>query len=301
MKIKALSLWQPHADLIALGHKTIETRTWPCRYRGSLLICASKRTSDNADKIDYAVAMLQLPRMLEREQPILPPDYQPRYGVAVAIAKMVDCQQLTSSPEHVYHSCVGSPSGRYGYFLEEVMAIDRPFPVTGRQGIFEVDIDADLLPKPKIKTIMEIVTHPLYTWGYQSRSLADLQALISQYKIESVIDVRMSPRSQYNPDFNKDRLMDAGFNRYCVAPQKFGNRSDSLPWNRPAAWREGCKQVAEELKDHPCLLLCLERDPNNCHRLDVAEAIREMCGCQVIHLGWSEMKKPRPTQMELFR
>lgn len=36
--MKALTLWQPWASLIALGHKKIETRCWKTKYRGELAI-----------------------------------------------------------------------------------------------------------------------------------------------------------------------------------------------------------------------------------------------------------------------
>ena len=42
MKIKAISLWQPWANLIAVGAKKYETRSWKTNYRGALLICASR-------------------------------------------------------------------------------------------------------------------------------------------------------------------------------------------------------------------------------------------------------------------
>lgn len=38
--MKALTLWQPWASLVALGIKTIETRSWGTRYRGPLVIHA---------------------------------------------------------------------------------------------------------------------------------------------------------------------------------------------------------------------------------------------------------------------
>lgn len=40
---KALTLHQPWASLVALGVKTIETRSWPTRYRGRLLIHAGAK------------------------------------------------------------------------------------------------------------------------------------------------------------------------------------------------------------------------------------------------------------------
>ena len=44
--MKALTLWQPWASLVALGLKTIETRGWRTNYRGPLLIHAAKRSPD---------------------------------------------------------------------------------------------------------------------------------------------------------------------------------------------------------------------------------------------------------------
>jgi activating signal cointegrator 1 len=41
--VRALSLWQPWASLVACGRKTIETRSWRTGYRGPLAIHASQR------------------------------------------------------------------------------------------------------------------------------------------------------------------------------------------------------------------------------------------------------------------
>ncbi len=40
--MKALSLWQPWASLMAIGAKHNETRSWPLAYRGDLVIHAAK-------------------------------------------------------------------------------------------------------------------------------------------------------------------------------------------------------------------------------------------------------------------
>lgn len=42
--MKALTLWQPWATLIAIGAKTYETRSWRVDYEGPLLIHAAKST-----------------------------------------------------------------------------------------------------------------------------------------------------------------------------------------------------------------------------------------------------------------
>ena len=41
--MKALTIRQPWASLIAQGDKTIEVRSWPTKYRGPLLITASAK------------------------------------------------------------------------------------------------------------------------------------------------------------------------------------------------------------------------------------------------------------------
>jgi activating signal cointegrator 1 len=43
--MKTLSLLQPWATLVVMGHKKLETRSWTTRYRGPLLIHASKGRS----------------------------------------------------------------------------------------------------------------------------------------------------------------------------------------------------------------------------------------------------------------
>lgn len=46
--MKALTLWQPWASLVAVGAKTIETRSWRTSYRGRLAIHAAKAASVEA-------------------------------------------------------------------------------------------------------------------------------------------------------------------------------------------------------------------------------------------------------------
>lgn len=46
--MKAISIWQPWADLILYHGKTTENRTWWNRYRGNLLVHASKKVDEEA-------------------------------------------------------------------------------------------------------------------------------------------------------------------------------------------------------------------------------------------------------------
>ena len=58
--MKAISLKQPWASMIANGSKTIETRTWPTKYRGDLLIVASRRPIINGLPTGQALCVVEL-------------------------------------------------------------------------------------------------------------------------------------------------------------------------------------------------------------------------------------------------
>ena len=106
--MKALSVKQPWANLIALGQKSIETRTWATDYRGELLIVSSKHP-----KIEPA-------------------------GFAIAVAQLVDCRFMTLSDERIamceiYENAVA-------WVLTDIRAIE-PVAVKGQLGIYDCDIN----------------------------------------------------------------------------------------------------------------------------------------------------------------
>lgn len=146
MRIKAFSLWQPWASLIAVGAKKYETRSWATSYRGPLLICAAKRPMDK-ETVAFFVGYVHA------EVPEIGDDLP--FGRAVAIVDLTDCIPTVDimalwldgrGPAEIGMEInFGDFSpGRYAWKLENVRAID-PFPVKGRQGLFEVEIDKERL------------------------------------------------------------------------------------------------------------------------------------------------------------
>jgi len=115
--MRALSIRQPWAWLITTGHKDVENRTWPSRFRGVFLIHAGKQL----DLAGYR-------RVQERMGVALPQtDDLPRGGI-VGSAEVVDCVRHHSSRWF---------SGPYGF----VLANARPLPFTplpGKLGFFPV-------------------------------------------------------------------------------------------------------------------------------------------------------------------
>jgi hypothetical protein len=112
MHVKALSIQQPWANMIASGEKTIETRTWTTEYRGSLLIVSAKT-----------------------------PRIEPA-GCAVALAELVDCRTMTQNDE--IEACCDAYPSAFAWILRRIRKL-HPFPVRGQLGLFSVEVDPRLL------------------------------------------------------------------------------------------------------------------------------------------------------------
>lgn len=145
--MKALSLWEPWASLMATGAKRIETRSWGTSYRGRLLICAAQRVAPDLDEILADPAFQHgLERLLPRppSRPVDRGDLQ--FGNAVAMVDLIACAPTTRRPTSLEHLVVPdehifgdlSP-GRFAWYTSNLCRL-RPFPVRGKQGLFEVDI-----------------------------------------------------------------------------------------------------------------------------------------------------------------
>ena len=111
--MKALSVKQPWASLIASGRKTIETRVWRTDYRGELLICASKRPDIDGLPV----------------------------GVALAVCRLVDCRPMTDADAEA--ACCGKYPKACAWVLRDIRPIE-PFPVHGRLMLYSVEPPAPL-------------------------------------------------------------------------------------------------------------------------------------------------------------
>lgn len=107
--MKALSIKQPWANLIAQGEKTIEVRTWKTEYRGELLIVSSQR-----------------------------PRIEP-FGQGLCIVKLLNCRQMT---EHdLKRACLPDYHHyTYAWELDLLYRFEYPFPVKGKLSLYDVDI-----------------------------------------------------------------------------------------------------------------------------------------------------------------
>lgn len=139
--MRALTLTQPWASLVACGAKRIETRDWSTGYRGPLAIHAAKGYPDHAKALCFeepfrgalAAAGLDGPWALPK-------------GAIVAVATLKHCIHIpqmgptTGIPyDDPLEMAFGDYSdGRDMWFLEDVRALPEPIPCRGALGLWIV-------------------------------------------------------------------------------------------------------------------------------------------------------------------
>lgn len=106
--MKALSVRQPWASMIAAGQKTIEVRTWRTNYRGPLVICASAKPHGD------------LPT-----------------GIVTAIANLVNVRPITHY-DASSACCDVDPSTEFAWMLADVRPVEFIEPVKGQLGLFSL-------------------------------------------------------------------------------------------------------------------------------------------------------------------
>lgn len=139
----------------------------------------------------------------------------------------------------------------------------------------------------------------IYTIGYGNRSLAELFALLKEYGISSVVDVRSKPYSRYNSDFTKaaleQKLKEAGFYYLFMGDVLGGIPEDEdiyqdgqVDYNRLAgqeSYRNGVERVISGAeKGYKICLLCSELKPEMCHRSKLIGRSLEQKGVDVRHI-----------------
>jgi hypothetical protein len=156
--MKALTMTQPWATLVAIGENRIETRSWPTKHRGPLAIHAAKGFPADA-------------RALCRESPFR--EVLARHGYAdaadlptgavIALVCLDDVLEFGDStltdirsrsaagllPAHEGDFGDFSP-GRYGFALSDVRRLRAPIPVRGILGLWELPASVEAAARAQV-------------------------------------------------------------------------------------------------------------------------------------------------------
>ncbi len=169
---KALTLHQPWASLIALGVKSIETRSWSTSYRGPLAIHAGKEEPTTPMPLGHGCVVeikgegpVWMDEAHDGEWLALPLGAVVATCQLVAVVPMIDhCGTDMGAPAHLcestgallLHRPEDAPfddgtterdvtdqlpfgdftPGRFAWLLEDVKPVDPPIPARGHQGLW---------------------------------------------------------------------------------------------------------------------------------------------------------------------
>jgi len=126
-----------------------------------------------------------------------------------------------------------------------------------------------------------------YTIGYEKKTIEQFIKLLKMKKVNTVVDVRKNPVSQYKPEFSKENLekiLHQNGIRYVHYPElgvpseirrKLGETGD-YDWFFKWYDENVIPKLSElDLKTlgYPIAIMCVEYDPTRCHRHRIALAL----------------------------
>lgn len=146
--------------------------------------------------------------------------------------------------------------------------------------------------------VMNRDRHPMFTIGHSTHSAEAFLALLRAHGVEAVADVRSSPFSRFNPQFNREPLeqfLKTNGIRYVFLGKELGARSGDrscyldgrVQYERLAqtlVFQGGLDRVLQGAGRYRIALMCAEKEPLECHRtLLVAKVLAEH-GQPVLHI-----------------
>jgi len=158
--MKALTLWQPWASLVAMGEKCVETRCWSTNYRGELAIHSAAKLppkwlggSSRTDPFrDELADVLNVRRdrddraghHVETAVRALP------YGAILCVVRLVAVGEidgvLRAALSHREYMFGNYEDGRYAWFLEMVEKFEKPIPVKGNRMLWNWKRELSIVP-----------------------------------------------------------------------------------------------------------------------------------------------------------
>lgn len=140
--------------------------------------------------------------------------------------------------------------------------------------------------------------HPVFTIGHSTHPVDVFVSLLERNGVTAIADVRSSPASRFNPQFNRaalERSLRERSIQYVFLGRELGARSEDpscyengqvqyARLARTELFAQGIDRAIEGASRYRLALMCAEKDPLDCHRtLLVAEALVER-GILVEHI-----------------
>lgn len=141
-------------------------------------------------------------------------------------------------------------------------------------------------------------THRVFTIGHSNHSIEEFLRLLRLHEIEALVDVRSTPFSRWQPQFNRD-LLAASLRQsdveYLFMGKELGARSQDRECyeggrvrydrlSRTELFLEGIEQIVVNSAMSRMALMCAEREPLECHRTILVGRALQSRGVDVVHI-----------------
>lgn len=137
--MRALTLWQPWATLVAIGAKRIETRSWTTSYRGPLAIHAAMSTRGH--EAYWREPFFAELRVYHYNRP-----HELPHGRIIAVCELTDIlptEDVRGIIENRELAFGDYGDGRYAWRLENIHRLPIEMPARGYQGLWQWDYSGE--------------------------------------------------------------------------------------------------------------------------------------------------------------
>lgn len=129
-----------------------------------------------------------------------------------------------------------------------------------------------------------------FTFGYSGRTATEIVSLAKSVGVRSILDIRFNPVSMYKPELSKSnfrRILDAAGLLYDHFPDlgvprhireraiKTGSRDTIWEWYDKIVIPKVTLNWFFNVAEHPVAFMCVEADPEECHRHRVFQALED--------------------------
>ncbi|MGP0566701.1 MULTISPECIES: DUF488 domain-containing protein [unclassified Nitrospina] len=138
----------------------------------------------------------------------------------------------------------------------------------------------------------------IFTVGHSTHEMEKFVRLLKMYDITAICDVRSSPYSHYNPQYNREKLkaslLENGI-KYVFLGKELGARSDDPTCYKDGKvqydclaktelFKIGIERLLKGARDYNIALVCAEKDPLECHRTILVARELEKKGLSIFHI-----------------
>lgn len=128
----------------------------------------------------------------------------------------------------------------------------------------------------------------IYTLGTSTRSAEDFFSILKAFGIKGIADVRRFPRSRKFPHFTREKIAEQSreqdLSYHWLGDLLGGFRKGGYEnYKKEASYLEGLQKLEALAEESRFVLVCAERLPWKCHRLQISRSLVKR-GWNVIHI-----------------